>query len=302
MTRRLTAPALLALTLCVVARAAVAAPASRDVTITASDGVALKGTYFAAAKAGPAVLLLHMCNTDRHSWDPLATAARRGRHQRAHGGLSRLRRKRRPAIRHARRRRGAADGQRRVARRCRQGVRVPACAAGRRQGARGGGRRQLRCHPGVARGEAPSRGALARAARRSREPRRPPVPDGEQLAAGICRRGRRRPVRPGCAAADAVAHRAERQRPQQVHGLRRRQARHRNIQAAPRATQGDHGLVPGHARRARSEPAREDGAGRDAGSRVLGASWTPGKCRRPSTLRRRTCSAIRRRISFPRPR
>ena len=37
------------------------------------DGVALKGTYFAAARPGPAVLLLHMCNTDRHSWDPLAT-------------------------------------------------------------------------------------------------------------------------------------------------------------------------------------------------------------------------------------
>ena len=73
MTRRLTAPAVLSLTLCMIARAAVAAPASRDVTIPASDGVALKGTYFAAAKPGPAVLLLHMCNTDRHSWDPLAT-------------------------------------------------------------------------------------------------------------------------------------------------------------------------------------------------------------------------------------
>ncbi len=41
MTRRLMAPALLALTLLVAARAAVAAPASRDVTIAASDGVSL---------------------------------------------------------------------------------------------------------------------------------------------------------------------------------------------------------------------------------------------------------------------
>jgi lysophospholipase L1-like esterase/dienelactone hydrolase len=72
MPRRLIAPAVLALTLCAVARVALAAPAGRDVTITADDGVALKGTYFVAAKPGPAVLLLHMCNTDRHSWDPLA--------------------------------------------------------------------------------------------------------------------------------------------------------------------------------------------------------------------------------------
>lgn len=64
---------MLALTLCLVARVGLAAPAPRDVTIAADDGVALKGTYFAAAKPGPAVLLLHMCNTDRRSWEPLAT-------------------------------------------------------------------------------------------------------------------------------------------------------------------------------------------------------------------------------------
>lgn len=48
-------------------------PAPRDVDVTAPDGVKLKATYYAAAKPGPGVLLLHMCNTDRKSWEPLAT-------------------------------------------------------------------------------------------------------------------------------------------------------------------------------------------------------------------------------------
>lgn len=48
-----------------------AATAGREVSITAADGTALKGTYYAAAQPGPAVLLLHMCNTTRKSWDPL---------------------------------------------------------------------------------------------------------------------------------------------------------------------------------------------------------------------------------------
>ena len=48
------------------------APAPRDVTIPAADGTTIRGTYHAAAQAGPAVLLLHMCNTTRRSWDPLA--------------------------------------------------------------------------------------------------------------------------------------------------------------------------------------------------------------------------------------
>ena len=47
-------------------------PAPRDVAVKAPDGTALKGTYYAAAGPGPAVLLLHMCNTTRRSWDPLA--------------------------------------------------------------------------------------------------------------------------------------------------------------------------------------------------------------------------------------
>lgn len=43
----------------------------RVVDITAPDGVALKATYYDAGTPGPAVILLHMCNTDRTSWDPV---------------------------------------------------------------------------------------------------------------------------------------------------------------------------------------------------------------------------------------
>jgi pimeloyl-ACP methyl ester carboxylesterase len=45
--------------------------APRTVEITAPDGVTLKATYYAASTPGPAVMLLHMCNTDRRSWEPL---------------------------------------------------------------------------------------------------------------------------------------------------------------------------------------------------------------------------------------
>jgi dienelactone hydrolase len=48
-----------------------AAPARRDVEVAAPDGVKLEATYYAAAKPGPAILLLHMCNSDRKSWEPL---------------------------------------------------------------------------------------------------------------------------------------------------------------------------------------------------------------------------------------
>jgi dienelactone hydrolase len=44
----------------------------KDVEIKASDGVALKGTYFSPGRSGPAMLLLHQCNMDRHAWDNLA--------------------------------------------------------------------------------------------------------------------------------------------------------------------------------------------------------------------------------------
>jgi dienelactone hydrolase len=46
-------------------------PAGRDVALTAPDGTPLKATYYASAQPGPAVLLLHMCNTTRKSWEPL---------------------------------------------------------------------------------------------------------------------------------------------------------------------------------------------------------------------------------------
>jgi len=61
-----------------VAASAAAQPAPRDVDITAPDGTRLKGTYFATqelpagASAKPGVLLLHMCNTTRVSWQPVA--------------------------------------------------------------------------------------------------------------------------------------------------------------------------------------------------------------------------------------
>jgi dienelactone hydrolase len=47
-------------------------PEARTVSLTAADGTILKATYFAAAKPGPGVLLLHQCNQQRKSWDVLA--------------------------------------------------------------------------------------------------------------------------------------------------------------------------------------------------------------------------------------
>jgi len=44
----------------------------KDLDITASDGTKLRATFFAAAKPGPGVVLLHMCNTVRESWAPVA--------------------------------------------------------------------------------------------------------------------------------------------------------------------------------------------------------------------------------------
>jgi dienelactone hydrolase len=46
-------------------------PAARVIDLKASDGTILKATYFAAAKAGPGVLLLHQCNRQRKVWDDL---------------------------------------------------------------------------------------------------------------------------------------------------------------------------------------------------------------------------------------
>jgi dienelactone hydrolase len=46
--------------------------AERAVDLTAADGTKLKASYFAAAKPGPGVLLLHQCNRQRKIWDGLA--------------------------------------------------------------------------------------------------------------------------------------------------------------------------------------------------------------------------------------
>jgi dienelactone hydrolase len=47
-------------------------PSPKDIDIAAPDGAKLRATFFAAAKPGPGVLLLHMCNTTRKSWEPVA--------------------------------------------------------------------------------------------------------------------------------------------------------------------------------------------------------------------------------------
>ena len=53
----------------------------RDVDLKAVDGTRLKATYFAAAKPGPGVVLLHMCNSQRRAWTSLGEKlARQGLH------------------------------------------------------------------------------------------------------------------------------------------------------------------------------------------------------------------------------
>ena len=47
-------------------------PKPRVVDLKAADGTPLKGTYFAAAKPGPGVLLLHQVNRTRKSWADVA--------------------------------------------------------------------------------------------------------------------------------------------------------------------------------------------------------------------------------------
>jgi pimeloyl-ACP methyl ester carboxylesterase len=47
-------------------------PAARVIDLKAPDGTILKASYFAAAKPGPGVLLLHQGNRTRQSWDDLA--------------------------------------------------------------------------------------------------------------------------------------------------------------------------------------------------------------------------------------
>jgi len=47
-------------------------PAPRVVDLKASNGIVLKGTYFAAAKPGPGVLLFHQGNRTPTSWNDVA--------------------------------------------------------------------------------------------------------------------------------------------------------------------------------------------------------------------------------------
>src|SRR2546430_1186984 len=46
--------------------------AARDVDLKSADGTISKGTYFAAAKPGPGVLLFHQSNRTRESWEDIA--------------------------------------------------------------------------------------------------------------------------------------------------------------------------------------------------------------------------------------
>ena len=61
-----------AATVLVFATGASAASQKKDVDIAVTDGISLKGTYFSPGQPGPAILLLHQCNMDRHAWDGLA--------------------------------------------------------------------------------------------------------------------------------------------------------------------------------------------------------------------------------------
>lgn len=49
-----------------------AASQKKEVAIQAADGITLKGSYYSPGRPGPAILLLHQCNMDRHAWDGLA--------------------------------------------------------------------------------------------------------------------------------------------------------------------------------------------------------------------------------------
>ena len=44
---------------------------ARNVDLRAADGTLIRATHFPAARPGPAVILLHMCNSQRGAWDRL---------------------------------------------------------------------------------------------------------------------------------------------------------------------------------------------------------------------------------------
>jgi dienelactone hydrolase len=65
--------AILSIALGFAATAGLAAEAQKkDLDLKAADGVNLKATYFSPGRPGPAMLLLHQCNMDRHAWDGLS--------------------------------------------------------------------------------------------------------------------------------------------------------------------------------------------------------------------------------------
>ena len=54
---------------------------AKNVDLRAVDGTLIRATHFPAARPGPAVILLHMCNSQRGAWDRLgAMLASRGIH------------------------------------------------------------------------------------------------------------------------------------------------------------------------------------------------------------------------------
>jgi len=63
---------LIAIYLTILSTLSLAQTSERSVDLSASDGTRLKATFFAAAKPGPGVLLLHQCNRQRKVWDGLA--------------------------------------------------------------------------------------------------------------------------------------------------------------------------------------------------------------------------------------
>jgi dienelactone hydrolase len=67
LTRSMTVAAML-----VLSAQASAETVKTDVDIQAPDGVNLRGSYFSTGKSGPAMILLHQCNMERHAWDGLA--------------------------------------------------------------------------------------------------------------------------------------------------------------------------------------------------------------------------------------
>lgn len=67
--------------LVLIALPAFAQPAPSPVTLNATDGIALKATYYTPGKPGPGLVLLHQCNRDRSAWAAFAqAAAARGYH------------------------------------------------------------------------------------------------------------------------------------------------------------------------------------------------------------------------------